>query len=179
MPAAPSEPLFVKAAQPQSPERGGVRAQLVGHQQFWCKSLLLEKLAHQPQPRPAVAPALDQHVEHLAFVIDGTPEIHALASDPHHRLVQMPAVAWPRATPAQPSGDHTPELRHPTPHRFVREIEPTLGKQILHVAVAQGEAKVEPNRVLDNRRRKAVAAIREQSHGERLSYPPLALTAFP
>jgi hypothetical protein len=32
--------------------------------------------------------------------------------------------------------------------------------------------------VLDNRRRKAVAAIREQGHGERLSYPPLALTPF-
>jgi hypothetical protein len=30
--------------------------------------------------------------------------------------------------------------------------------------------------VLDNRRRKAVAAIRKKSHGERLSYPPLALT---
>src|SRR6516225_8831954 len=102
-----------------------------------------------------------------------------LAGDPHHHLVQMPAVAWPRATPAQPSGDHRPELQHPTPHRFVGEFEPTLGEQILHVAVAQGEAKVEPNRVLDNRRRKAVAAIRERDHGERLSYPPLALTPFP
>src|SRR6516162_7772772 len=99
--------------------------------------------------------------------------------DLHHHLVQMPAVAWRRATPAQPSGDHGPELKHPTPHRFVGEVEPALGEQILHVAVAQGEAKVEPNRVLDNRRRKAVAAIREQGHGERLSYPPLALTPFP
>jgi multiple sugar transport system substrate-binding protein len=166
----------VRAAQPQSPERGGVRAQLVGHQQFRCKALLLEKLAHQPQRRPAVAAALNQHVEHLALVIDGSPEIHPLAGDPHHHLVQMPSVAWPRATPAQPSGNHRSELQHPTPHRFVGEFEPTLGEQILHVAVAQGEAKVEPNRVLDNRRRKAVAAIRERDHGERLSYPPLALT---
>jgi hypothetical protein len=91
----------------------------------------------------------------------------------------MPSVAWPRATPAQPSGDHRPELQHPTAHRFVEEVEPTLGERILHVAVAQGEAKVEPNGVLDNRRQKAVAAIREQGHGERLSYPPLSLTLFP
>ena len=117
-----------RAGQPQSPERGGERAQLVGHQQFQCKALFLEKLAHRPQRRPAVSPALDQHVEHLAFVIDGTPEIHPLAGDPHHHLVQMPAVAWPRATTAQPSGDHRPELKHPTPHRFVREVEPTLGE---------------------------------------------------
>jgi len=89
----------------------------------------------------------------------------------------MPSVAWPRATPAQPSGYHRSELQHPTPHRFVGEVEPTLGEQFLDIAVAQDEAK--PNRVLDNRRRKAVAAIREQGPGERLSYPPLALTTFP
>jgi hypothetical protein len=126
-----------------------------------------------------VASALHQHVEHLAFVIDGTPEIHLPAGSPHHHLVQVPTIAGPRASPAQPPGDPRPELKHPTPHRFVREVEPTLGEQILHVAVAQGEAKVEPNSVLDNRRRKPVAAIREQGHGERLSYPPLALTPFP
>jgi hypothetical protein len=74
---------------------------------------------------PAVAVALDQHVEDLALVIDGTPEIHPLAGDPHHR-----------------------------------------------------EAEIQPDRVLDNRRRKAVAAVGEQSHGARLSYSPLALTPF-
>src|SRR6516162_11188482 len=51
-------------------------------------------------------------------------------------FVQMPAVAWPRATPAQPSGDRS-ELQHPTSNCFVGEVEPTLGEQILHVAVAQ------------------------------------------
>src|SRR6516162_10271143 len=33
-PMVHSQPLFVRAGQPQSPERRGVRAQLVGHQQF-------------------------------------------------------------------------------------------------------------------------------------------------
>jgi hypothetical protein len=91
--AGHSEPLFMKEAQPQSPERRGVRAQLVGHQQFRCEALLPEKLAHQSQRRPAVAAALDQHVEHLAFVINGTPEVHALAGDSHHHFVQTPSVA--------------------------------------------------------------------------------------
>jgi len=48
--------------------------------------LLLEQLAHQPQRRPAVASALNQHVEDLALVVDGAPKIHPLASDPHHHL---------------------------------------------------------------------------------------------
>ena len=52
---------------------------------FGTKPLLLEKLAHQPQRRPAVAATLDQHVEDLAFVVDGTPEVHPLAGDPNNQ----------------------------------------------------------------------------------------------
>jgi len=69
------------------------------------------------------------------------------------------------------------------PQRAGRVFE-QLGVELLPAepgafVLAQGEAKAEPNRVLDNRRQKAVAAIREQDHGERLSYPLLALTPFP
>ena len=42
----PTAPLFMRAGQPQTPERRGVGAQLVGDQQLRRKSLLLEKLAH-------------------------------------------------------------------------------------------------------------------------------------
>jgi len=62
--------------------------------------LLLEKLAHQPQTGAAVAPALNQHVEDLALVIDRPPEIHPLAGDPNDDLVEMPAIARPRRTPS-------------------------------------------------------------------------------
>jgi hypothetical protein len=63
----------------ETPERRGVGAQLVGDQQFRREAVLLEQLAHQPQRHPAVAPALDKHVEDLALVIDGTPEVPLLA----------------------------------------------------------------------------------------------------
>ena len=131
------DPLFVRAAQPQLPGRRRGGAQLVGDQQLRRKSLLLEKLAHQPQRCPSVAPALNQHVEDLAFMVDGTPEIHACTGDPDHHLVQMPSIAWPRPTPAQPSRNRRAELQHPTPHRFIGDVEPALGQQFLHVAVAQ------------------------------------------
>ena len=35
----------------------------------------------------------DQHVENLAFVVDGTPEVHPLAGDPNNHLVQVPSIA--------------------------------------------------------------------------------------
>jgi len=79
------QPLLMRAGQSQTPERGGVRAQLVGDQQSRCEALLLEQLAHQPQRRPAVASALNQYVKDLAFMVDGTPEIHAYTGDPDHQ----------------------------------------------------------------------------------------------
>ena len=87
------EPLFMRAGQPQTPERRGVGMQLVGHQQLRDEALLLEQLAHQPQRCSGIAPALNQHVEDLALVIDGPPQVHPFAGDPttissrYHRLL--------------------------------------------------------------------------------------------
>jgi hypothetical protein len=71
------QPLLMRTSKPETPERRGVGAQLVGDQQFRCETLLLEQLAHQPQRRPGVAPALDQHVEELALVVDGATDTSA------------------------------------------------------------------------------------------------------
>ena len=168
------KPLLMPAGQSQTPERRGVGAQLVSDQGFRRKPLLLEQLAHQPQRRPGVASALDQHVEDLALVIDGTPQIHPLAGDPHHHLVEMPAIARPRATPTQPSCDRGTELQHPAPHRFVGDVKPSFGQQLLDIAVAQGEAEIEPDRVQDDLGREAMAALAERNHGVILSDTPLA-----
>ena len=81
--------------QSQTPERRGVGAQLVGDQQFRREILLLEQLAHQPQRRADVASALDQDVENLALVIDGTPQMHLLTGQAHHHLVPAERVQAP------------------------------------------------------------------------------------
>ena len=66
-------PLLMWAGQLQMPERRGVGAQLVGDQQFRRETLLLEQLVHQPQRRPGIASTLNQHVENLALMVDGSP----------------------------------------------------------------------------------------------------------
>jgi hypothetical protein len=95
-----AQALLMRAFQSQTPECRGVRAQLVGDQQFGCEALLLEQLAHQPERGPSVAPTLNQHVEDLALVIDGTPQIHPLSGDPYYHLVKVPAIAWQRPAAA-------------------------------------------------------------------------------
>jgi hypothetical protein len=37
-----------------------------------------------------VASALHQKIENPAFVVDRAPEVHLLATDPDHHLVEMP-----------------------------------------------------------------------------------------
>jgi len=48
------------------------------------------------------------------------------------------------------------EFQHPTPDGFVGDVEPPLGKEFLDVAITERKAHVEPDRVLDDHRRKAV-----------------------
>src|SRR5260221_5903527 len=140
-------------AEPEMPEGGAVRAQLVGRPPLWCEALFAQQLAHQIYGRAAVSAALKQHVEDLAFVIDRAPEVHPFAGDPHHHLVEVPAIARPRTALPQPSRDHRAEFQNPAADALVGEVEPTLRKQLLDVAIAQGEAQVKPNRLLDHNRR--------------------------
>jgi hypothetical protein len=76
-------------------------------------------------------------------------------------LIEMPSRSWPRASTAKFSGEQRPELQDPSPHRLVGDIQTSLGEQIFDVAIAEGETHIEPNRVSDDRRGKAVAGKRD------------------
>jgi len=72
------------------------------------------------------------------------------AGNPDNHLVEMPAVAWPRAVPSQPSCDHRPEFQHPAGHALVRDVQTAFGEEILYVSAAQSEPQVQPDSVLDH-----------------------------
>src|SRR5216684_8319320 len=153
--------LLMRAGQAQVPESRSVGAELVGSYQFRREGLFLKELAHQPECSPLVAPALNQHVENLALVIDGAPQVHPFASNPDHHLVEVPSIARAWAAPSQLSCYPGPELQNPAPHRFIGNLQAALGEEFLNVAVAQRETEIEPNRVLDDRRREAMSAVGE------------------
>src|SRR5436305_2013188 len=97
-------------AEPEMPERGTVRAQLIGGHPPRCETLFSQQLAHQPDCRTAVSPALKQHIEDLAFVVDRAPEMHPFAGNPDHHLVKMPAIARPGSVLPQLPRDQRPEF---------------------------------------------------------------------
>ena len=140
-------------------EGSAVRAQLVSRHRLRREALLAEQLAHELDGCAFIPSALNKDFENLALIIDRAPQVHMLAGDPDDHLVEMPAIARPRTAAPQPACDSRPEFQHPAAHRLVRDIEPALGEKLLHIAVAQGKTQVEPHSVLDDNRRKAVAAV--------------------
>jgi hypothetical protein len=95
-----AKPLLMPIGQSQTLERATVGAQLVGDHNFRHEALLLEQLAHQPADR--LSRRRWTSMPRTSPVVDGTPQIHSLAADAHHHLIQMPVIARPRATLAQP-----------------------------------------------------------------------------
>ena len=92
-------------------------------------------------------------------MIDGAPQVHPFAGNPDHHLVEMPAVARAWTALPQLARDQGAEFQHPAPHRLIGDFEAALDEEILDIAVAQGKAKIQPNRMLDDRGRKPVATV--------------------
>jgi len=163
------------------PEGSAVGAQLVGRHPRRREALFAEQLVHQLDGRRPVATTLDQDLEDLALVVDGTrprymclPAIRTTISSRCQR-----SLGLSRTAPSQSPTDRRSEFEHPTANAFVGEVKATLGKHLLDIAIAQGEAKVQPCGVLDDDRRKAMPAIGDRSHARGLRRtPPIQQAIF-
>lgn len=82
---------------------------LVRNSRVWDHALLLQELAHQLLGRAPVALGLDQNIEHLAFGIHRTLQVHLLAADPDEHLVEVPARVRLGAPLPQSGCDHGTE----------------------------------------------------------------------
>lgn len=158
----------VTVGEAKIPRGGAVRCQLVRGEGIGVDALALQELAQQFQRRMLVAAALNQHVQHLSLVIDGAPEEQPPPANANHHLIEMPSARWGRPTPAQVGREQRTELQRPTPDRLIADVDPALRQQLLHVPEAQGEAKVQPNRVADHFGREAVTFERDRFH----CFPP-------
>src|SRR5271157_1757586 len=118
--------------------RRGIRAKPVcddGPRSAICLHHALEKL----QRRSLVPLRSDDRFQHLAFMIDGAPEIAKLAVDLHERLIQMPTplripahVRYPLLS--ELGSKHRAKPVPPKPDRLMADVDPALGQEILDVA---------------------------------------------
>ena len=108
---------------------------------------------------------LDQDVDHVTVLIDGTPQVLLLAIEsPDEDLVQMPVVAKPSLSSLQFPGIVRTELLTPAPDGLIGHDDSPLGEKILDISKAQAEPMVSPDRIADDRGRKSIARSKKNVH---------------
>lgn len=83
-------------------------------------------------------------VEHLAFVIDGAPEVVTLAVDAHEHLIDIPTPMGEIAhrldpLPADVVGEHGAKPVPPEPHSLMANVDAAFGQKVLDLTKGQGE----------------------------------------
>ena len=106
-----------------------------------------------------IAPGLDEDVDHIAVLVNGTPQILALALDVHDQFVQVPGVAQASSPAPERPGVRRTECPTPLPNRLVGHGDAPLCQEILGVSEAQTKAVVEPDGVADDQRGKPVSVV--------------------
>ena len=140
-------------------DRGAVGAEFIGYNRRRREALLLQEFPHQPNCRPSVPAGLSQEIQDFALTVHGTPEIELPPSNYDDHLVQVPAFgrSWPPTL--NPPRIGPTEFQDPSSNCLIRDVETTLGKQVLNVPIAQRETAIEPDRMLDDDRWKAVTTV--------------------
>ena len=153
-------------------DRGAVGAEFIGYNRRRREALLLQEFPHQPNCRPSVPAGLNQEIQDFGLTVHGTPEIELPPSNYDDHLVQVPAFgrSWPPTL--NPPRIGPTEFQDPSSNCLIRDVETTLGKQVLNVPIAQRETAIEPDGMLDDDRWKAVTTVGYLAHPETLKHRP-------
>src|SRR5207253_3758327 len=73
-------------------------------------------------------------------------------------LVQKPLVAPSRTAPTKLACQQRAELAAPEANGLVAHLDPAFGEQFLDIAVAEGEAVIQPDGITDDLGRESVAS---------------------
>ena len=141
-----------------------IRSQVVSDQSIGNETVFLKQLAHELQRGMFVPFRLDQHIEDLAFGVDGAPQVDHAAIDLHIDLIQMPTRVGFGPAFTLVRRDHRPKVVYPAPNGLVGHRNAAFCKEIFDVAQAQGEPEVEPDRLLNDLGREPVAAVADSLH---------------
>ena len=158
------QPLVLPVVQvePQIPIRRRVAPELVGDQHARNPTVLVHELAHQPPGGMSVRPALHEHVQRGAMLVDRAPQPVLVAVDRDHDFVEVPLVAARWRVRANAPGNGSTELQGPASNRLVGHLDVPRSQHLLDHAQAQWKTEVQPDSVADDLRRKSVPRVRDR-----------------
>ena len=81
--------------------------------------MMLQSPAKESLGGTAISSLSDQNIDNVTVLVDGPPQVIALAADLDEELVHMPDITQPPAFTPDPAGVLRTELYTPTPDRFI------------------------------------------------------------
>jgi hypothetical protein len=129
--------------------------------------MALQSFLHETQRGSLVPGFRNLALQHLALVIDRSPQIHHLSVDPHVHLVEVPLPVPKSAHSADPlttdfSNEKGPEAVPPLPHGIMADIDAAIEQEILDVPQAQRKLDIHQNNQLLTPFAMAAAALRSR-----------------
>src|SRR5688500_12608539 len=97
-----------------------------------------------------------------------------LAGDLEHNLIEVPLVAGPRQPSADDIGELLAKLERPLADRLMADLNAPEREHLLDHPKAQRKAKVQPDRVDDQLRRKAGVGVLGRARHASLTHPAQA-----
>src|SRR5215468_5955228 len=141
----------------------------------WHVPQPLQELTEKLLRRVLVAAALHQDVEDVVVLVDRTPEVMTLTMNREKYLIQVPLVTWLRASVLQLIRVALPKFQTPLADGFVGHRDAALEQDLLHVAVAQWEAIIEPDAMANDLPREAVVFVAFGVSGWRHVWLPIGV----
>jgi hypothetical protein len=139
--------------------RGAIAWEFIGADDSWDVGEACEQLPAALLRSLLVPTTVDEHIEDVAVLIDGTPQGMPFTIARQHHLSQRPFVTR-TGTPAPALiGRRLANFPAPLADRFVRSEDPTDAQECFHVAVAQAEAVVQPHAMAADLSRKPLVFV--------------------
>ena len=131
-----------------------VGSQPVGDNRFRM-SVTPKQCTEEFQSRLLVPGLRDEALQHFAFVIDGAPQIVFNPVDLDENFVEMPppmakSSRRVKAISADLRSGNRPEPVPPEPHRLMRDVDPTIMKQVFHIPQRKRIADIHHHRQPEN-----------------------------
>ncbi len=128
----------------------------------------VKQLLHQLFGGFRISLPLNEEVQNFAFIVHGAPEPIALPLDDDHHLIKVPVIAGPGSGAAQVSRDDGSKLQDPAANGLLGDVQTSFGEHLLHIAETQSESGIQPDRMADNFRWKAVTLEGKLAHRDSL-----------
>lgn len=106
----------------------------VGDQTLRHYALSFQQFPEEPLGGLPIATRLYQDVEHIAVLVDRSPQVLLSSLNLHEEFVQVPGV--PEGTSPVPQSSSVVEAKGlvPVPNRLIRHRDAPFGEQILNIA---------------------------------------------